>query len=290
MNYCSNPSLITLHGSWAFNHARKSELIPMWVHCKWIQDHSFLLPALPGIHDIVRDPQNIIPWSQRQSTRLFWRARSTGIDFSPERDWRTSHRVRLHFYAKNKTGTVELLQENEIDGSDAGKRRDHDSKKKSGNNRLILKSYPRAEVTEKYLDVGLVGPLIQCNGPPPLCEDIEKEIQFLEVVSKSSGQDAKFVADIDGNGWSQRYARLLSTGSVVFKSTVFPEWNTNWLIPYYHYVVCTLLFPFVPYLSLHVSPSKSTIPIFSIPWRSLQAGLMAPQATMNWQNRLARTR
>lgn len=46
------------------------------------------------------------------------------------------------------------------------------------------------------------------------------------------------MVDIDGNGWSQRYARLLSTGSVVFKSTVFPEWNTNWLIPYYHYVVC----------------------------------------------------
>lgn len=52
--------------------------------------------------------------------------------------------------------------------------------------------------------------------------------------------------NIDGNGWSQRYGRLLSTGSVVFKSTVFPEWNTPWLIPYYHFVVCLLFSPADP--------------------------------------------
>jgi hypothetical protein len=74
---------------------------------------------------------------------------------------------------------------------------------------------------------------------------------------QSRGQDAKFVVDIDGNGWSQRYARLLSTGSVVFKSTVFPEWNTNWLIPYYHYVVSSARFVIILAAHLHdPSPLK----------------------------------
>jgi hypothetical protein len=108
--------------------------------------------------------------------------------------------------------------------------------------RLILKSYSRAEVAEKYLDVGLVGPLVQCNESPPFCDDVAREIGFLNVVAQSKGQDVKYVVDIDGNGWSQRFGRLLSTGSVVFKSTVFPEWNTNWLVPYYHYIVSLFLF------------------------------------------------
>jgi hypothetical protein len=139
----------------------------------------------------------------------------------------------------NKTGDVELLQETG-EGEDSAVKRKKDSSKKGSRGGLTLKSYPRAEVTAKYLDVGLVGPLVQCTEPGTFCEEVAEQMKFLEVVSQSRGQDAKFVADIDGNGWSQRYARLLSTGSVVFKSTVFPEWNTNWLVPYYHYIVCTL--------------------------------------------------
>ncbi|KIM34566.1 glycosyltransferase family 90 protein [Serendipita vermifera MAFF 305830] len=227
MNYCSDPSLLKLHGSWAFDHAHQTKLVPMWVHCKWIQDHSFLLPAMPGFDDIIRDPSKVVPWSQRKDNRLFWRARSTGVDFHTGWDWHAAHRIRLHFHAKNKTGEVELLQEAGPGWAATGNEQHTD---------LFLKSYSREEVVNKYLDVGLVGPLVQCSEPPPFCDNVTQEIEFLPVVPQSRGQDAKMQLDIDGNGWSQRYARLLSTGSVIFKSTVFPEWNTNWLVPYYHYV------------------------------------------------------
>jgi hypothetical protein len=30
--------------------------------------------------------------------------------------------------------------------------------------------------------------------------------------------------DIDGNGWSSRFHRLIMSGSVVLKSTIYPEW------------------------------------------------------------------
>jgi len=29
---------------------------------------------------------------------------------------------------------------------------------------------------------------------------------------------------VDGNGWSSRFHRLLMSGSVVLKTTVYPEW------------------------------------------------------------------
>lgn len=56
-------------------------------------------------------------------------------------------------------------------------------------------------------------------------------------IAASSKLISRRVVVVDGNGWSQRFQKLLASGSVVLKTTVFPEWNTNWLIPYYHYLV-----------------------------------------------------
>lgn len=32
--------------------------------------------------------------------------------------------------------------------------------------------------------------------------------------------------DVDGNGWSSRFHRLLMSGSVVVKATIYPEWHS----------------------------------------------------------------
>ena len=36
---------------------------------------------------------------------------------------------------------------------------------------------------------------------------------------------------VDGNGWSARFKRLMSTNSVVLKSTIFPEWYQDRIQP-----------------------------------------------------------
>jgi hypothetical protein len=41
---------------------------------------------------------------------------------------------------------------------------------------------------------------------------------------QSSPDRYKYILDIDGNGWSARFKRLMSTNSAVLKSTIFPEW------------------------------------------------------------------
>jgi hypothetical protein len=45
------------------------------------------------------------------------------------------------------------------------------------------------------------------------------------------------VLDVDGNGWSSRYHRLMLSGSAVVKSTIYPEWHSDWLTPWVHYIV-----------------------------------------------------
>lgn len=54
---------------------------------------------------------------------------------------------------------------------------------------------------------------------------------------------------LDGNGWSGRYQSLLASGSVVLKATVFPEWISDWLIPYYHFIVRRLRHPGDPLIA-----------------------------------------
>jgi hypothetical protein len=46
----------------------------------------------------------------------------------------------------------------------------------------------------------------------------------------------KYLLDIDGNGWSARFKRLMSTNSAVLKSTMFPEWYSARIQPWVHYI------------------------------------------------------
>ncbi|KIJ36259.1 glycosyltransferase family 90 protein [Sphaerobolus stellatus SS14] len=58
----------------------------------------------------------------------------------------------------------------------------------------------RAMINAAYLDVAFVGKPIQCK-------------------------------EVDGNGWSARFKRLITSNSVIFKSTLFPEWYSERNMP-----------------------------------------------------------
>lgn len=45
----------------------------------------------------------------------------------------------------------------------------------------------------------------------------------------SDGYKADF--DVDGNGWSARFKRVMSTNSAILKATIFPEWYTDRIQP-----------------------------------------------------------
>ncbi|KAG5719518.1 KDEL motif-containing protein 1, partial [Termitomyces sp. T112] len=53
--------------------------------------------------------------------------------------------------------------------------------------------------------------------------------------SKESGQ-FKYIIDVDGNAWSSRFKRLITSNSLVFKATVYPEWLFDRIEPWVHYV------------------------------------------------------
>ena len=50
------------------------------------------------------------------------------------------------------------------------------------------------------------------------------------------------------------------------KATVFPEWNTDWLVPWYHYVVGSASLLIEASVQLFRSQFKSIMPIYTMRW------------------------
>lgn len=63
------------------------------------------------------------------------------------------------------------------------------------------------------------------------CADPRKEILWAPEQSAADAYRSKFILDIDGNGWSGRFRRLMSSNSVIIKAGIFTEWFQTQLIP-----------------------------------------------------------
>lgn len=83
-------------------------------------------------------------------------------------------------------------------------------------------------------DVGFTSPAIQCD--PPLCKVLEENYAFKDRVEIVKQPAYKYLLDVDGNGWSARFKRLMSSRSAVLKATIFPEWYTDRIQEWVHYV------------------------------------------------------
>jgi hypothetical protein len=55
-------------------------------------------------------------------------------------------------------------------------------------------------------------------------------------MSEEEQNSYRYVIDVDGNGWSGRFHRLMASNSLVLKSTIFPEWYSDRIQPWVHYV------------------------------------------------------
>ncbi|QRW27592.1 glycosyltransferase family 90 protein [Rhizoctonia solani] len=233
MSFCANPTILNnpakRHGYFAYDVPHQRSAFPLLVQSQPEPGGAILHPALQSylsaeVYHSRFGP--IVPWRNRSET-VFWRGRTTGEWFSRAHDWRFSHRIRIHTLATpggnltdpNVTPEVEVLVEDEMDGN------------------IHLKMYSRDTLNEKYMDVSLIGGPVQCDNSENdhTCQEMDS-LKWGKETGWDGGLSNKYLLDIDGNGWSSRFQRLMTSGAVVFKMSIFPEWNSDWLIPYYHYV------------------------------------------------------
>ena len=75
---------------------------------------------------------------------------------------------------------------------------------------------------------------IQCDYEA--CESQKNTLGLLNRDPPERHQDFKFVFDVDGNTYSGRFPKLIHSGALIFKMTIFTEFFTKWLKPYVHYI------------------------------------------------------
>lgn len=68
---------------------------------------------------------------------------------------------------------------------------------------------------------------------------------------------SRLVFDIDGNGVSGRYYKLLASRSTPLKQTLFREWHDERLVPWVHYVPVSHGMEEVPELVFYLTSTKS---------------------------------
>jgi hypothetical protein len=226
---CANPYLAPLHGLTLEPHEPDShprphtQLLPLFSLAKTSLNSDILITPLEQF----ADPPKDVPWEFKRDPRLYWRGSPTGISMMhKDVKWRDSHRWRLHLFANNMTGEREVLVPR-LNASTVG---------------LGTETMAAEEAAKWFFDMRLAGGPIQCDEDDGTCDDMQEEIEWAEFEPPSAMRESKFALDIDGNGWSGRFRRLMASNAVVIKTGIFTEWFAPHLVPWFHYVPSKLDF------------------------------------------------
>ncbi|KAK1231220.1 hypothetical protein PQX77_005665 [Marasmius sp. AFHP31] len=183
-----------------------------------------------------RQPSTSAPqrWTNKTDERLHWRGTNTGMFAGGDMEWDLGQRFRgvdfLGDISKRESGSVihnlpaPFMFPYELDVIDP----------RTSNGGVV--TINRTLYTSAFMDVSFSGSPISCSSPG-VCEELLKRYTWAPPIGRNGvGEQRKYLLDLDGNAWSSRFKRLISSGSVVFKSTVYREWWSDRMQPWVHYV------------------------------------------------------
>ncbi|KAK5657641.1 hypothetical protein OQA88_2713 [Cercophora sp. LCS_1] len=173
-------------------------------------DILFPSPAYTVEDPFKYDAASDIPWEKKRNY-LYWTGSTTG-GMATDNSWKQFHRQRFVALAQNldQTGHVYLQEENEI-----------------------VQRETSWFLNSRLYDVAFTQ-IFGCN--PEYCRD---QFDYFRVKSWAGWNDAiksRLVFDLDGNGISGRYYKLLASRSAVLKQTLLREWHDDRLVPWVHYI------------------------------------------------------
>ncbi|THX18333.1 hypothetical protein D6D13_00468 [Aureobasidium pullulans] len=157
-------------------------------------------------------------WDEKH-TSIYWAGATTG-GHNTASNWRNMQRQRMVLNTMPSTSphNITLLEQSKY-----------------------KKSWKQVEANSTSLQnlmnifIGNVG---QCE--EPTCSEMKHAFAEKGDLKMSASYAHKYVLDIDGNGFSGRYYRLLRSHSAVVKQTILKEWHDDWLMPWVHFIPLSL--------------------------------------------------
>ncbi|KAL6903260.1 glycosyltransferase family 90 protein [Trichoderma evansii] len=171
-----------------------------------------------------------IPWDKKVN-KLYWAGSTTG-GFATDDNWRSYHRQRF----------ISL-------GQNLGFRQHSYLQKKDG----YIKRIKSSILDRRLFDVYFTR-IFQCTWKQ--CKSQRNFFSPKSWAPKDEALRSKLVFDIDGNGISGRYYKLLASKSTPLKQTLLKEWHDDRLIPWVHYVPVSQSMDELPELILYLTSTQ----------------------------------
>ncbi|POW21499.1 hypothetical protein PSHT_02388 [Puccinia striiformis] len=212
-NFCDHPNLVQLNGFLSSTQPKVHQFFPLFGFTKL---NGFAELPLSPPSQFNQEMGTDLSWEEKLN-KLFWRGSTTGTFFSAINNWRMSQRTRLVKFSNEPRGNVTV-------------------RKTDSQDNLEYFEGDTRELNEKYFDIGFTNTPVQCDINDGSCQAIQNGYVFKPFAEPSTMNRFKYLLDVDGNGWSGRFHRLMSTKSAILKSTIFPEWYADRVQPWYHYI------------------------------------------------------
>ncbi|KDQ62410.1 glycosyltransferase family 90 protein [Jaapia argillacea MUCL 33604] len=226
MDPCLHPIIFHTHGQFLSKGtgpmpSETNELfLPIFAYSSTLLHSDLRLTSMHGFVDDIIPRSDDPAWEHKTDERLSWRGTNTGIFHSDLYRWKSAQRARLVAFADDLVGNLTVLTSPSEEGVDAP----------VGEGMTIRK----ALVKPAMLDVAFAGTPLGCD--PPTCDKLREMFDWHAAQSFKAAGKHKYVLDMDGNGWSSRFKRSITSNALIFKATVYPEWFTDRIIPWLHYV------------------------------------------------------
>ncbi|KAK4122997.1 glycosyltransferase family 90 protein [Parathielavia appendiculata] len=165
-----------------------------------------------GDEGFVYNDTRDVEWGQKRNN-LYWAGSSTGA-YAGDDGWNRYHRHRF----------VALAQ-----GLESGREHWYLRRGRDG----LFHRVASSSLNRDLFDVAFTA-IIQCRHD--LCESQREYFDVRLRADKDVALGSKLVFDIDGNGISGRFVKLLTSHSAVLKQTMLREWHDERLAAWVHYL------------------------------------------------------
>ena len=109
----------------------------------------------------------------------------------------------------------------------------------SSTSNYVAATVPLAKLNEEIMDAAFVK-AVASESYPGGQEALERDHRFGETVPLGKHWTYKYLVDMDGMSYSGRFLSFLASDSVPLKSTVYEEYFSDWIQPWY-FVWCLFL-------------------------------------------------
>ncbi|KAL8287274.1 hypothetical protein RQP46_003726 [Phenoliferia psychrophenolica] len=220
---CAHPTQRHLHGTTSAASLQPNVLFPHFSMSSASPWADLLFPPM-YLYDDDGEEGDDSPWEEKPYSKLVWRGRGTGASYTHNPlAVKYSQRIRLA-KVPTQTGTIDL----HLALSDSA----------SAPGPLTLVSVNASTLAHEIFDIRLTGPPYSCGYS---CHKLKDGIEWDGPVLSFEEQNRfKFIMDVDGNGWSARFHRLMGTNAAVLKSTIYNEWYEERIQPWLHFVPIAL--------------------------------------------------